>query len=58
MALSDAGTGAPLADHQVNLEAATGEVARFADLYGHVRSYASPDRRVEDGARFVAEAGA
>jgi len=56
--LTDADTGAPLADHRVDLESAPGDVARFADLYGYARSYAIPDRRVDDGARFVAEAGA
>src|SRR5579859_3789494 len=61
--LTDAETGAPLADHQVNLESAPGEsaraaAARFADLDAYVRTYAIPDRRVEDGARFVADAGA
>ena len=56
--LTDGDSAAPLADHRVDLEAAPGEVARFADLYGYARSYAVPDRRMEDGARFVAEAGA
>ena len=56
--LTEAGSGVPLADHQVDLESAPGEVARFADLYGYTRSYAVPDRRVDDGARFIAEAGA
>src|SRR5579859_7102497 len=56
--LTDAETGAPLADHQVNLESAHAAAARFADLDAYVRTYAIPDRRVEDGARFVADAGA
>ena len=56
--LSDAETGAPLADHQVDLDPASDEVARFGDLYGYARSYAAPDRRVADEARIVAEAGA
>jgi len=54
--LTDADTGAPLADHQVDLEPV--DVARFNDLSGYLRSYAAPDRQVEDGARFVADAGA
>ena len=56
--LTDAETGAPLADHRVDLDPAVGEVARFGDLYGYARSYAAPDRRVADEARIVAEAGA
>jgi hypothetical protein len=51
-------TGNPLADHAVSLDPGLDEVARFRDLYGYVRSYAAPDRRIEDGARFVGEAGA
>src|ERR1700733_5163921 len=54
--LTDADTGAPLADHQVDLEPE--EVARFADLSGYLRSYAAPDRQVEDGTRIVADTGA
>ena len=50
--------GVSLADHAVSLEPGSDEVARFGDLYGYVRSYAVPDRRTEDGTRFVAEAGA
>jgi tetratricopeptide (TPR) repeat protein len=56
--LSDEETGNLLADHPVNLDPAWDDVARFSDLYGYVRSYAAPDRRTEDGARFVNEAGA
>jgi CHAT domain len=56
--LSDEETGNPVADHPVNLDPAADEVARFRDLYGYVRSYAAPDRRTEDGARFVSAAGA
>ena len=54
--LTEADTGAPLADHQVDLE--PDAVARFNDLSGYVRSYAAPDRQVEDGTRIVAAAGA
>lgn len=56
--LTDERTGAPLADHQVDLRSAPAEVARFADLSGYVRSYAAPDRQVEDGIKIVSEAGA
>jgi CHAT domain len=56
--LTDADTGAPLADHQVNLQGASAEVARFAEPFGYVRSYAAPDRQVEDGTKIVADAGA
>jgi hypothetical protein len=56
--LTDADTGTPLADHQVDLTGVRDEVARFNDLSGYLRSYAAPDRQVEDGARIVADAGA
>jgi CHAT domain-containing protein len=56
--LTDGQTGAPLADHAVRLDPAAEAVARFADLYGHAHWRAAPDRRVADGARLVAEAGA
>jgi hypothetical protein len=56
--LTDDGTGASLADHYVTLDPAVDQVARFADLYGHVRWHAAPDRRALDEARLVAEAGA
>ena len=56
--LTDGVDGPPLADHPVDLRRESAEVARFADLYRYVRSYAAPDRVVSDGARFVAESGA
>jgi hypothetical protein len=56
--LRDEETGAALADHQVDLELGRDELARFADLYRYTRSHAAPDRRVADGARIVADAGA
>jgi len=56
--LTDGQAGAPLADHEVKLDPAAEAVARFADLYGHAHWGAAPDRRVADGARLVAEAGA
>jgi len=55
--LTDEATGAPLADHQVDLENAPDEVARFADLYSYAWWRAAPDRRVADGATIVGEAG-
>ncbi len=56
--LSDEETGAPLADHRVDLDLASVEVARFADLYAYERWRAAPDRRLVDGARIVTDAGA
>ncbi|MGH3190594.1 MAG: CHAT domain-containing protein [Streptosporangiaceae bacterium] len=56
--VTDEDTGELVTDHQVDLESVPGEVARFQDLYGYARSYAAPDRPVEDGARIVADAGA
>ena len=56
--LTEAESGAPVADHRVDLDPGSAEVARFGDLYGYARSYAAPDRRVADEARIVAEAGA
>ena len=56
--LSDEETGNPVADHPVRLDPESAELARFRDLYGYVRAFAAPDRRVTDGARFVAAAGA
>jgi len=55
--LRDEETGNPVADHQVHLDPVSDEVARFRDLYGYVHSYAAPDRRTEDGKRFVTDAG-
>ena len=55
--LTDQQTGTALADHQVDLDPASDEVARFNDLYGYARWHASPDRRAADEARIVAEAG-
>ncbi|HEX6519357.1 MAG TPA: CHAT domain-containing protein [Streptosporangiaceae bacterium] len=55
--LSDGETGMPLADHRVELDPDSAEVARFADLYGYAREHAAPDRRLADGSRIVAEAG-
>jgi hypothetical protein len=51
-------TGTLLADHRVDLNPGSGELAAFADLYGYVRSYAAPDRRAVDEAQIVERAGA
>jgi hypothetical protein len=51
--LSDAETDAVLADHRVELDPGSGELAAFGELYGYVRSYAAPDRRAADEARIV-----
>jgi hypothetical protein len=40
--LTDAESGLPRADHQVELNPAAGELAAFGDLYEYVRSYAAP----------------
>jgi tetratricopeptide (TPR) repeat protein len=60
--LTDEQSAAPLADtvladHRVELDAGSAEVAAFGDLYGYVRSYAAPDRRAADEARIVERAG-
>jgi hypothetical protein len=56
--LTNAETGVALADHQVELDPGSAELAAFGDLYGYVRSYAAPDRRIADEARIVERAGA
>ena len=56
--LSDADSGVPLADHQVDLDPDSGELAAFGDLYEYVRSYAAPDRRAADESRIVTRVGA
>src|SRR5450756_2324723 len=55
--LSDEETGNPLADHPVDLDPRSVAVERFRDLFEYTRHYAVPDRRTQDGARFLAEAG-
>ncbi len=55
--LRDEETGDPLADHQVTVDPAAVDVARFADLYDYTRSYAAPDRRTEEQQRYMALAG-
>jgi hypothetical protein len=56
--LTDDQTGAPLADHEVALDAGAAEVRAFGDVYRYARAYAVPDRRAEDEQRLVAELGA
>jgi tetratricopeptide (TPR) repeat protein len=55
--LTDEETGKPLAEHAVNIDPASRELAIFRDLDSYIYSYAAPDRRVDDGARFVHQAG-
>lgn len=55
--LRDEDTGNPLADHPVRLDPEGQDLARFSDLYGYERTYAAPDRWVEDGTRFARLAG-
>jgi hypothetical protein len=56
--LTDADTGEPLTDHQVDLDPASDEVAAFGDLYGYARSHAAPDRRTVSETGIVERAGA
>jgi tetratricopeptide (TPR) repeat protein len=51
--LRDERSGMPLASHQVNLDPASDELARFVDLYEYGHRRAAPDRPAEDGARIV-----
>jgi CHAT domain len=55
--LSDEESGRPLAEHAVDLDPGSDEVAAFGDLYAYVGEHASPDRWDEDEARIVARAG-
>src|SRR5580698_10933143 len=56
--LSEEGTGAPLADHRVDLTGAPGEFAAFTDLYRYLRYYAVPDRRTTSEMEITARVGA
>jgi tetratricopeptide (TPR) repeat protein len=56
--LSEEGTGAPLADHWVDLAGAPGEFAAFTDLYRYLRHYATPDRRTTSETEIAARVGA
>src|SRR5580698_783281 len=51
-------SGRSLADHAVELDRGSDEVAAFGDLYAYVGEHASPDRWDEDEARIVARVGA
>jgi hypothetical protein len=51
-------TGAPLADHQVDLAGEPGEIAAFTDLYRYMRHYAVPDRRTASETEIAARVGA
>ena len=55
--LSEEGSGAPLADHRVDLAGAPGEFAAFADLYRYLRHYAVPDRRTSSETDIAARVG-
>src|SRR5215470_12248755 len=56
--LTEAGTGAALADHEVDLAGAPGEFEAFKDLYRYLRWHAAPDRRAASEAQIVARVGA
>jgi hypothetical protein len=56
--LAEEDTGAPLADHRVDLAGAPGEFEAFADLYRYLRRYAVPDRRTASEAEIAARVGA
>ena len=55
--LSEEGTSAPLADHQVDLAGAPGEFAAFTDLYRYLRWNAAPDRRTAGETEIAARVG-
>jgi tetratricopeptide (TPR) repeat protein len=57
-ALSDEESRRLVAEHHVALDPASDDLPRFRDLYWYARSYSAPDRRVADGTRIIAEAGA
>lgn len=56
--LEDAGSGEPLADHQVALNPAARGVRAFEDLPRYLRWRADPDRRVESEAHLLTQVGA
>ena len=56
--LTDEATGEPLADHQVDLDAASDDYRAFTDLYRYLRWNAVPDRRTASEAEIVARVGA
>jgi len=56
--LVDERSGAPLADHRVELDPGAAETEAFEDLYRYLRWRADPDRRVASEAELVARVGA
>ncbi len=56
--LSEEGTGRPVADHQVVLDASSDEFGAFTGLYGYLRWHAVPDRRTASEAEILARVGA
>jgi tetratricopeptide (TPR) repeat protein len=56
--LCEEGSGAPLADHLVDLAGAVGEFEAFTDLYRYLRHYAVPDRRTSSETEIAARVGA
>jgi CHAT domain len=55
--LSDEDSGRSLADHTVDLDPASDDVAALNDLYGYVRWHTEPDRRVPSEAAIVTRTG-
>jgi tetratricopeptide (TPR) repeat protein len=55
--LTREGSGAPLADHQVNLSGASWEFGAFEDMYQYLRWNAVPDRRADSEAVIAAQVG-
>jgi tetratricopeptide (TPR) repeat protein len=56
--LSEECTGAPLADHQVDLTDRPGEFEAFTDLYRYLRWNTAPDRRTAGETEMAAQVGA
>jgi hypothetical protein len=56
--LTEAGGGAFVADHEVQLDAGEWQFEAFADLHSYVKGNAAPDRRVESEAELAAQVGA
>jgi len=56
--LVDERSGAPLADHQVELDPGAAETKAFEDLYRYLRWRADPDRRVASEAELLSRIGA
>ncbi len=56
--LSEEDSGAPLADHRVDLVGGPGEFAAFTDLYRYLRHCAVPDRRTASETEIAARVGA